>query len=278
MGFFSKFVTTLTFVASIPLSAFAGDVSGVTSPVLAGPIDKHCVEGAKYEGTATGKNTTIAGVPTYVAKPSVPGKNKRVILFFPDVYGPFYENNFLLQDHFASKGYHVLGIDYFLGDPLGNHSNEPGFNMTAWITKSRTQAREVLPKWIDAVRGEYGSTSKYSAVGYCFGGPYAIEAAATDWISAAAFAHPADVTEAHVLNVTKPLLMSCAETDSTFPAASRRRAVDILVEKKATYHHQLFSGVSHGFATRADPADKNAVWAKNESARSVLGWFDRFTL
>jgi hypothetical protein len=37
-----------------------------------------------------------------------------------------------------------------------------------------------------------------------------------------------------------------------------RRAVDILATKKATYHLQVFSGVSHGFATRADPNDANA--------------------
>ncbi|KAH6906041.1 Alpha/Beta hydrolase protein [Coprinopsis sp. MPI-PUGE-AT-0042] len=213
-------------------------------PVLAGPGSKHCVEGAKYVGTARGENVTIAGVPTYVSKPIPSGENKRVILFFSDYYGPFYENNFLLQDHFASKGYHVLGIDYFLGDPVQNHDNEPGFNLTS-------------------------CTSKYSALGYCFGGPYAIEAAAADWISAAAFAHPADVTEQHVLDVKKPLLLSCAEIDTSFPAASRRRAIDLLTEKNATYHHQLFSGVAHGFAT---------LWAKDESARSVLSWFDRFTL
>lgn len=43
------------------------------------------------------------------------------------------------------------------------------------------------------------------------------------------------------------------ETDHTFPAESRRRAEDILAEVKAVYYVQLFSGVSHGFATRGDP-------------------------
>jgi dienelactone hydrolase len=47
------------------------------------------------------------------------------------------------------------------------------------------------------------------------------------------------------------------ETDRTFPAAARHRAEDILAEIKATYHVQLFSGVSHGFATRGDPNVEN---------------------
>jgi hypothetical protein len=104
MGFFARIVATLAIAALLPLSTLAGQVSGTPDAVLAGPIEKHCIEGAKYEGTARGKNVTFAGVPTYVSKPAPsPAKTKRVILFFY-VYGPFYENNFLLQDHFASKG------------------------------------------------------------------------------------------------------------------------------------------------------------------------------
>ena len=48
------------------------------------------------------------------------------------------------------------------------------------------------------------------------------------------------------------------ETDKTFPKESRRRAEDILEEIKATYHVQLFSGVSHGFGTRGDPEVENS--------------------
>ncbi|KAH6918336.1 Alpha/Beta hydrolase protein [Coprinopsis sp. MPI-PUGE-AT-0042] len=282
MGFFSRFAVAVAIASLVPRAivvAVSNEAS--SSPVLAGPVGKHCVEGAKYEGTARGKNVTIAGVPTYLATPKGPtnGKTHRVIIFLSDIYGPFYENNFLQQDYFATKGYHVLGIDYFLGDPIGNHDlNDPNFNATAWVIKSQAQAEEVLPKWINAVRSKYGSTARYTAVGYCFGAPYATEAAATDWLSAVAFAHPSNLKEQQVINIKKPLLLSCAEADATFSTEARRRTVDLLIGKNATYHHQVFSGVTHGFATRADPADLNAVWAKDESARSVIGWFDRFTL
>lgn len=42
------------------------------------------------------------------------------------------------------------------------------------------------------------------------------------------------------------------ESDFTFPTEFRRRAEDILVEKKAQYQIQVFSGVKHGFAVRGD--------------------------
>ncbi|KAF9042325.1 Alpha/Beta hydrolase protein [Panaeolus papilionaceus] len=146
-----------------------------------------------------------------------------------------------------------------------------------WFTKVRGLAKEAVPKWLAEIRKIYGADAKYSAVGYCFGGPYALGAAATDDVVAAAFTHPAGLVEDHFRNVKKPFLLSCAEVDQTFPTTARRRAEDILVEIKATYHVQVFSGVVHGFATRGDPEIENERWAKEESARSIIEWFIRFS-
>lgn len=44
-----------------------------------------------------------------------------------------------------------------------------------------------------------------------------------------------------------------AEIDDLFPMENRRKAVDILIERKATFHIQLFSTVRHGFALRGNP-------------------------
>jgi hypothetical protein len=68
-----------------------------------------------------------------------------------------------------------------------------------------------------------------------------------------------------------------------------------LEEIKATYHLQLFSGVSHGFGTRGDPEVENSRisflkistrtiiidclilgWAKEKSAQGIIEWFLRF--
>ncbi|KAG6848729.1 hypothetical protein H0H93_014564 [Arthromyces matolae] len=74
----------------------------------------------------------------------------------------------------------------------------------------------------------------------------------------------------------EPLLLVCAETDKSFPLESRRRAEDILAEAKAIYHISVFSGVSHGFATRCNLEIENERWAKEEAARQIIGWFTRF--
>ncbi|PPQ68866.1 hypothetical protein CVT24_007675 [Panaeolus cyanescens] len=232
----------------------------------------------KHMGEPVGKRITVAGVETYLAEPQISGSGPpKVLLFFPDVFGPFSINAQLLQDYFASNGFNVLGMDYFFGDPIQLHSKEPNFDREAWFKKSRELSKAAIPKWIKGVREMYGTDAKFCAVGYCYGGPYVLEAATTNEIVAAAFTHPTTLSEDSFRKLKQPLLMSCAETDNTFPSDARRRAEDILSEIKATYHVEVYSGVSHGFATRGDPKVENSRWAKEHCARSVVEWFNRFT-
>ncbi|KAJ7471972.1 Alpha/Beta hydrolase protein [Mycena latifolia] len=251
------------------------------SAIIAHSHCADCITGVKHSGTPAGNTVTIAGVPTYVSDPPATaleaGSPKKVILFFSDVYGPFFLNNQLVQDYFASQGFHVVGIDYFLGDPSYIHT-EADFDFTAWLEKSHPRADEVKPKWLEEVRKIYGAESKYCAVGYCFGARFVMALGATDDIVAAAFAHPALLTEDHFRNLKHPLLLSCAEHDFTFSLESRRRAEDILIETKAKYQFQVFSGVQHGFAVRGDLENPDHRWAKEESARGIIGWFRRFTV
>ncbi|KAF7972742.1 hypothetical protein HWV62_17098 [Athelia sp. TMB] len=237
-----------------------------------------CVAGFKHKGTPGGRTVEIAGVKTYVVEPKHPISGpKKVIFWFADVYGPLYLNNQLVQDYFGTQGFTVLGPDYFFGDPVQNHDDEEGFDRQAWIAKSRRQADACVPGWLEATREKYGTAEiKYAAVGYCFGAPYTLDLAAGDTIVAAAFAHPSFLEASHFEKLNKPLLLSCAEDDPVFTLESRRNAEDILRKNKAQYHFQVFSGVSHGFATKGDPNDPNVTWAHEDSARGIASWFKRF--
>ena len=53
-------------------------------------------------------------------------------------------------------GYYVLGIDYFFGDAIYLHHEEPNFDKPAWLTKQREKAKEITPEWIEEVRKIYG--------------------------------------------------------------------------------------------------------------------------
>ncbi|TFY77139.1 hypothetical protein EWM64_g6871 [Hericium alpestre] len=249
-----------------------------SAPVLAAPPGECCFKTVQHTGTPVGTWEHVGGMDTYIAYP--PTRQKRyesVVLFFSDVYGSLYINNQLLIDYFASHGYLVLGPDYFEGDPIFKHRGvEPDFDTNAWIEPKRKRAYELLPPWIEAVKAKYGAQqTKYAAVGYCFGARTCLTRA-SDWLAAGAIAHPAFLTEDHFQHLKQPLLLSCAEIDHTFPLNSRRRAEDILIARGADYHFQVFGKVAHGFAVRGDPAVPEQKWAKEESARGIVAWFDRF--
>lgn len=73
------------------------------SAVLAGPPGDCCFSGVKHSGEPTGRTIDIGGLSTYITEPKS-GQAKGIILFFADIYGPFYLNNQLLQDYFAENG------------------------------------------------------------------------------------------------------------------------------------------------------------------------------
>ncbi|KAF5384635.1 hypothetical protein D9757_007499 [Collybiopsis confluens] len=272
--------------------------SMTTNRVLAGPLGDCCFDpGFKHEGTPASTKITIAGVPTYLSEPpkSQEGSGDdppKVFIFLADVNGASWPNNLLLMDTFAQYGFTVLAVDYFLGDGVYLHT-ESDFDRDKWKDDMHTLARGIMPGWWEAVKKEYGREAKYCVAGYCFGAPYTMQLAADDVVVAAALAHPAFLNEDHFRNIKskfyfsqsdplllksllEPLLLSCAETDHTFPTESRRIAEDILISNKANYYFQVFSGVVHGFANRGDPSIPDYRWAKEQSAQGISQWFHRF--
>ncbi|KAI0652751.1 alpha/beta-hydrolase [Trametes meyenii] len=242
---------------------------------LAGPLGACCFQTVQHVGDPRGTVEKIAGVDTYVARPSGGGADK-VVLFHADIFGPLYVNSKLIMDFWADNGFLVLGVDYFEGDSYDFHMDEKGFDIGTWIKKHQERTAVLLPPWYKAVKEQYGS-AKFFTVGYCYGAPYVMDLVKGDWITAGAFAHPAFLSEDHFKDLKHPILLSCAEVDQTFPVASRRKAEDLLAEQKATYFVQVFGGVQHGFATRGDPKVPAERWAKEESARSIVNWFTHFS-
>ncbi|KAG1736990.1 Alpha/Beta hydrolase protein [Suillus lakei] len=244
------------------------------SPALASAPGSCCLSAVKHTDTPVGHIEDLGGIPTYISDP--PASTQKVILFLADIWGPLFVNNKWIQDYFASFGYVVLGPDYYFGDSVPNHP--PGRDLQEWVLEARQPAIDAFPAWLDAVKEKYGTEkTKYCAVGYCFGAPFVMDMCSDGTIVAGALAHPAFLEESHFEKLDGPILLSCAEDDFLFPLAPRRRAEDIMVSRKCTYYLQVFSGIKHGFAVRGDPDIETERWAKEESARGIKEWFDRFT-
>ncbi|KAJ7097117.1 dienelactone hydrolase [Mycena belliarum] len=259
----------------------------MSDPVLAKPSGDCCLKCFPHEGTPSGEFISIAEVKTYIARPPSPAQENRIIFYFPDVWGiDIFVNGQLLCDYYASQGFLVLGIDYFRGDSVQRHrksrsdnTTDPDFDYEAWKAKHTAFAVAAVPKWIGAVKARFGTPeTKYAAVGYCFGAPYVMDTLSESSSTACvgAFGHPAFLNESHFSKCSRPLFLSCAETDHTFSREARHRAEELLTARKATFHIQLFSGVEHGFALRGDMADAYQRFTKEESASSIVRWFNHF--
>lgn len=173
------------------------------------------------------------------------------------VYGMF-TNAQLVMDSFADAGYLVLGLDYFKNDPVFLHrlspkESKPDFDFEAWKNKYAAFAEKKVPEWTKEVKQMYGKpNTKYACVGYCFGAPYVCNSLADGTCQVGGFAHPAFLKDHHFRNLKAPLHLSCAEIDHTFGTESRNKAVDMMIEDGKEYGLQLFHGVEHGFALRAN--------------------------
>jgi hypothetical protein len=91
-----------------------------------------------------------------------------------------------------------------LQDPVWKHRKDrhdnrnPDFDYEAWKRKHTAFADKAVPKWVNAVKESYGtSTSKFACVGYCFGAPYVCNELKGDTVTVGAFAHPAFLKEHH---------------------------------------------------------------------------------
>ncbi|KAI0311884.1 dienelactone hydrolase [Amylostereum chailletii] len=256
-----------------------------SNEVLADAPGECCIKTIHHEGEARGTFIDLGGLQTYISRPppqtgpSQPERYDRILFVFSDVFGPSYLNTQLVMDYFASFGYLVLSPDYFEGAPVQSlgYPLNPDFNIRTWIGPMRARADETVASWVPAAKATFGKEStKYVAVGYCFGAPDVLRGLATEAFVAGAVAHPAMLTEDHFRNIKKPLALGCAEEDHTFPRPARHRAEELLVEHRAAYYFQVFSGIRHGFATRADPNVEHERWAKEECAKGFVAWFERF--
>ncbi|KZO93050.1 alpha/beta-hydrolase [Calocera viscosa TUFC12733] len=242
---------------------------------LAAHPGDQCAEAVKHVGTPKGELIDIGGVQSYISYPPDKSTDK-VILYYCDVFGPHFLNNKLVIDFFAEHGYTVIAPDYFDGDQLDILRTQEGFNMGEWAGKYRAAAPKLVEeKFLPAVKERF-AVRAYASVGYCFGAPMVMNDLKAGRSEAGAIAHPTSLPEEAFRDITKPLFLSCAETDRAFPPESRHKAEAILTEGKKVYHFQLFSGVSHGFAIKGDPSIENERWAKEQSAWGIIGWFDRF--
>ncbi|CCH41404.1 Carboxymethylenebutenolidase [Wickerhamomyces ciferrii] len=199
-------------------------------------------------------------------------KSDKVIIILTDIFGNKYNNVLLIADELSKNGYYVLIPDILKGD-----DRTPETDLSIWLPNHSSEiTRPIVESFINELTKDI-DTKFLGLIGYCFGAKYVVQQLTNSTkITTGAIAHPSLVTIDEVSKITKPILISSAETDQMFTDDLRKQTESKLKEIKARYQIDLFSGVSHGFSVRGDVSDEVVKYAKEKTLYDQLYWFNTF--
>ncbi|KIN09008.1 hypothetical protein OIDMADRAFT_48844 [Oidiodendron maius Zn] len=252
------------------------------------PPQECCTLAVTQEGEALGKTISIGdNLDAYVTYPKG-DKTTKGILLLTDVLGYEFINTRLVADKIASNGYHVVVPDLFHGDALTLEKAQ-ATDVMGWIKGPPGH----LPNRVDPVvlasikyMRETLSIERLGGIGYCFGvgynrtvsAKYVIRFLGPDHslFDAGYIAHPSMVDVEELTAIKKPLSIAAAEIDNIFPVSNRHASEEILAKLKIPYQLNLYGGVEHGFATRADIKQPHIRFAQEQAFAQALQWFKQY--
>ncbi|KAL1860019.1 hypothetical protein Plec18167_009504 [Paecilomyces lecythidis] len=229
-----------------------------------------CATGFKHEGNPTGEIKDVGGVKTYFSQPKE--KTDKAILILTDIFG-IYTNSQLIADQFAENGYLAVIPDLFAGDAIDVAAMEGGkVDLPSWIQKHQpNHVDPIVEASIKSLREQ--GIKKIGGVGYCFGAKYVTRFLKNGKLDVGYNAHPSFVSHEELAAIQGPLSIAAAEIDQIFTTELRHESEGILIKTGQPWQINLFSGVSHGFAVRADLSKPENKFAKEQAFVQAIAWF-----
>ncbi|CAG7889384.1 unnamed protein product [Brassica rapa] len=218
--------------------------------------------------SGSGHVEKLGGLDVYVS--GSPDSNKCVLLV-SDIYGYEAPNLRALADKVAASGFYVVVPDYFYGDPYDpSHQDR---SVPVWIKDhGPDKGFEDTKPVLEAIKNK-GITA-IGAAGMCWGGKVVVELSKEELIQAAVLLHPTYVTVDDIKDVKVPIAILGAEDDFLTPPALVKQFEEILASKpEVSSYVKIFPNVSHGWTTRYDINDPEAVKAAEEAHKEMLDWF-----
>jgi len=137
-------------------------------------------------------------------------------------------------------------------------------------------SRPLIDSFINTVRA-LPDTGKVGALGFCWGGRYAI-LAAHGAVDAAYACHPSLVAVPGDFEaVSKPLSLAVGDQDSLLDKDTIGKIQDLMAKKTGLPHElRIYEDQVHGFALRSDWSSEKDRKAMDESEKQGIAWFSKY--
>ncbi|KAH5457564.1 hypothetical protein HBI30_064600 [Parastagonospora nodorum] len=237
----------------------------------------NCKTGFAWDGKSVGKETTLGQNKAYVT-----GDNKdAAVLIIADIFGWTLPNVRILADHYAKEANVTVYIpDYFeceVVDPdaMSDPEKAKKFDVMAFIGRHNKDKRwPEIKANAQELKKQY---KKVGAMGFCYGGWACFKLAADpSLIDAVSTAHPSLLDKAEIDAVKVPVQVLSPENDFAYTEELKKYTLDTLPKTGVQWEYIYFPGLTHGFAARGDPSDKNQKDGLERAKRIVVNWFTEF--
>lgn len=235
-----------------------------------------CARTFDHSGEPQGKIVdNLYGLKTYEVGSKANAATKGAIVIAADIYGYSYINNKLVADAFAREGYYVVVPDLLNEDfTIPEKFGEIGY-FNDWLSRHPITAVATMFDDFASKMKQETKPKFLGGIGYCFGAKFVIlNLSKNGLLDSGAVAHASFISHDDVEAICKPVLFSCAETDSIFTPELRAATETILAKNKQRYQVDLFSGVSHGFAVRGDLNNPVVKYAAEKALKDQICWFE----
>jgi carboxymethylenebutenolidase len=198
------------------------------------------------------------------------------IIIIPSIFGTDDEMKAQVE-RYADEGYIAMCPEIFwrvAPGVLDHHDDaqraKAQDRMKRFDVEKGVDDMQAMVDWLKANK-EY--SGKFAVAGFCFGGRYALLAAARLGASAAVSFHGTAMGK-HLddcKNVTCPVSFHFGDSDHSVPM-SEVEAVRDALKHNAKADIGIYAGVGHGFSSPSRPSYNAAVWQESyERAAKVLG-------
>ncbi|KPI37253.1 Protein AIM2 [Cyphellophora attinorum] len=238
--------------------------------------------------TQIGREDTIGGTDVYVSEPESKSTAKSIV-FITDIFGWKFKNVRLLADNYAKAGFYCYIPD--VREQAGIIDKTKGTvdvmaTLGPWLAKHREGVSEpIISGFINTVR-QIPGTQKVGAIGFCWGGRYAIlqahsprEEGNVGGVDAAYACHPSLLSvPSDFEKVNKPLSIAVGTKDSLMDQKTNEQIKTYLdtERKDVPTDIRYYEDQVHGFALRGDWSSDKDKRAMDDAEKQGIQFFNKY--